>query len=152
MALNMDDETERTFNDFDMTDGSKSKREKEIPDKVPFWIAIIIGSIINIILLFILPLSFAIIGGIIAGYIAGSTRQGVFAGFVSGLFSGIGIIILFFMGTGTTFLVFMKTFELFTGIGPTVIICIISLAFGVLYSIVGAFGGGIGGLVADLTH
>ena len=60
------------------------------------------------------------------------------------------VIALFIMTLGFRFFAFMQLVKMFTGIGPMAFVCLVSLALGILYGIIGCFGGGIGGLIARL--
>jgi hypothetical protein len=119
-------------------------------DTDKFWTAVIVGFIANVILGFIFPLTFSFIGGIISGYLSsGGIGRGVKAGFISGLFSGIIIIMIFFVSGGLTFAFTMIIIKQITGISPLLIVAVICLALGTIYSLVGMIGGAIGGIVSS---
>ena len=153
MSADIDDQIEdylaKLGQDNSGSDTDSGNRGHQNKDN--FWIVAIGGAIVNIIFFFIIPFTFALIGGFLSGCFAGSgVRRGVIAGFLSGLFSGIIIILLFFIGAGLQFSAVMLAVQMSTGINPIAIICVISLALGALYSIIGAFGGGLGGFIARL--
>ena len=60
------------------------------------------------------------------------------------------VIALFIMALGFQFFAFMQLVQMYTGVGPMPFVCLVSLALGILYGIIGCFGGGIGGLIARL--
>jgi hypothetical protein len=45
----------------------------------------------------------------------------------------------------------MLLIKQFTGISPLLIVTIISLALGIIYSLIGMIGGAIGGIISSLT-
>jgi len=62
------------------------------------------------------------------------------------------VIALFIMALGFQFFAFMQLVQMYTGVGPMPFVCLVSLALGILYGIIGCFGGGIGGLIARLIR
>jgi len=155
MSADIDDQIEDYLahqNQFS-SDTETNKEVRNNRDKDPFWIAVIGGALINILMFFFIPFSFSLIGSTISGLASGgSVRRGIVAGFLSGLFSGIIIIILFVVGIGLHFSAFMLLVEMYTGISPLVVVCLMSIALGLLYGILGTFGGGVGGLISRLIH
>ena len=152
MGKDLDDQIEDyiaglTPNDPDQEITSKKNYQTDINK---FWTAVLYGLIANVILIFIFPLTFSLIGGIISGYcLSGGIGRGVKVGFISGLFSGIIMVILFFISGGLAFAFTMLIINQFTGISSLLIVSVICLALGTIYSLVGMIGGAIGGIIAS---
>lgn len=138
---------------------SPNEPDQEIPSKKnyqtdnnKFWTAVVYGLIANIILGFIFPLTFSLIGGIISGYLlSGGVGRGIKVGFISGLFSGIIMVIVFFISGGIAFSFTMLIIHQITGISSILIVSVICLTFGAIYSLVGMVGGAIGAIIASYT-
>lgn len=133
-------------------DQVKPSKKNYQTDTNKFWTAVIVGLIANVILGFIFPLTFSLFGGIISGYyLSGGIGKSIKAGFFCGLFSGIITVMFFFISAGLAFAFIMLLIKQFTGISPLLIVTVICLALGTIYSLVGMIGGAIGGIVASLT-
>jgi hypothetical protein len=153
MGKDIDDQIEEYISALEPveTDQDNHSKKNYLIDSDKFWTAVFIGVMVNIILGFIFPLTFSLFGGIISGYyLSGGIGKSIKAGFFCGLFSGIISVMVFFLSAGLAFAFIMLIVHQITGISSILVVSLICLALGIIYSLVGMFGGAIGGIIASL--